>query len=123
MKTSARPAAGSAFLRRTILSGTLLPASLATSASRATTTLVPTPPQVSVLDLDSNAATPLFAEGLREGFVNGADNETTANPLNGPDNGQGQGVSLGLRMAQATFFNPANGWANPRTWIYTGEVF
>jgi autotransporter-associated beta strand protein len=67
-------------------------------------------------------ASAIFGEGLREGFTNVADDETTANPVNGPDNGQGAGISLGLREAQSTTFG-ATAWANTRTWIYTGEVF
>jgi autotransporter-associated beta strand protein len=96
----------------------ILPAALITSASAAEITWNGSQ---NPFTLSANL---VFGEGLHEGFVNQADNETTpiGGAIVGPDNGQGAGVSLGLRMAQSTLFG-ATDWANNRTWIYNGEAF
>jgi hypothetical protein len=108
--------------RRAVLSRMILPAAMVTTATAADITW---DGSQNPFTLISN---PVFKEGLLEGYTNAGDDEGTqiGNAIVGPDNGQGFGVSLGLRMAQihedpggfSTF-----GWANPRTWIYSGEVF
>jgi hypothetical protein len=110
------------FSRRAVLSRMILPAALVTTATAAEVTW----------DGSQNPFTlnvnPVYGEGLREGFTNAGDDETTSISAAtiGPNNGQGAGISLGLRMAQiAEFpggFTP-DGWATARTWIYGGEVF
>lgn len=118
MKTSARPVVGSTF-RRVILKGSLFPAAFAAHVQAVNLGPVP---DVPVLNIDTDLGVPFYLKGLQEGFVAGNDNETTPNPVNGPDSGNGAGISLGLRMAQSNVFDPLTGWANSRTWIYTGQV-
>jgi len=109
--------------RRAVLSRMILPAVLVTTASAAEITWNGSQNPYSL------TVGLLYGEGLHEGFLDASpDNETTpiANATLGPDNGLGAGISLGLRMAQINegqaAFTPF-GWANNRTWIYSGEVF
>lgn len=116
MNSSNRSAARPYSLRRLIVTGAILPVSLVTSARAADVLLPPN------LNINSDAGAAIFVDGLREGFINQNDNENTPNPFNGPDNGQGAGISLGLRMGQSTAVGPT-AWQDNRTWVYTGEIF
>ncbi len=102
--------------RRSVLTGALLPVVLVGPAFAADLVIGPD------RTINSDAGVQLYSDGLREGLINAYNDTTTANPLNGPDNGQGAAVSLGLRMGQSTAFG-ATGWGDNRTWVYTGEMF
>ena len=65
---------------------------------------------------------PVYGAGLHEGKISGnAFDITTPNPNNGPDNGQGAGISLQPRMAESQATG-VDAWEDNKTWIYTGEV-
>ncbi len=66
-------------------------------------------------NLNSDSGSPVYQEGLIEGFTNLSFDTTTVNPNN-------SSPELGLRMATTTAFG-TDLWANPRTWIYTGQIF
>jgi hypothetical protein len=68
--------------------------------------------------LDNN---PLFNEGLKEGFTNTNNDFTT--PIGSASAGPNFGESLNLRMGNSGFFGATDGWADNRTWIYSGEIF
>src|SRR5688500_18004013 len=87
-------------VRRLILTGALLPAALLYQAG-AVDLIVP-----ATTSLNTDTGTPSFGDGLREGLLNTNNDFTTANPLNGPNTGQGPAVSLGLRMGNSNAFGP-----------------
>ena len=94
-----------------ILVGSIAPVGLAMGIfTYAADKLVP--PDFSI---NSDVGAPVFAEGLREGFVDGARNLTTPNSFN-------SSPELTLRMGQSTATG-ADAWANNRTWVYTGQIF
>ena len=105
---------------RAILAATIAPAFFAASASAADVNWE------GVVTLNSQ---PVYGEGLREGKLPGNIDETSPNPGDGPDFGDGVGVSLSLRMAndstnfsQGQTDNAEDFWADNRTWVYTGEI-
>ncbi|MGV3530747.1 MAG: hypothetical protein ACO1QR_00145, partial [Chthoniobacteraceae bacterium] len=65
--------------------------------------------------INSDTGAPVYLEGLREGFVDGSANATTANPFN-------SSPELTLRMGQSIATGP-DAWGDNRTWIYTGQIF
>ncbi|RYD66290.1 MAG: hypothetical protein EOP84_31290, partial [Verrucomicrobiaceae bacterium] len=94
-----------------ILAGAIVPVGLALAPSLHADTI--TLPATQVINSDNG--TPIYREGLQEGFLSSADDEFTANPGNSTP-------ELGLRMAQSIATGP-DAWADNRTWVYTGQIF
>lgn len=99
-------------LRRAILTGTILPVAILTTAYADNALWDGTP-----VSLANN---PAFSEGLEEGFTNF--NNDFATPIGAANLGPNFGESLSLRMGQ-TQATGATAWGDNRTWIYSGEVF
>jgi fibronectin-binding autotransporter adhesin len=100
--------------RRHILLGSIASALLAHTSDAVDVFIPPN------FTINSDAGAPIFSEGLIEGKTTISDDETTVNPAN-------SSPELGLRMATINQ-NPMNGqivdgWGNPATWIYTGQIF
>src|SRR5215207_4305247 len=115
-RTSLQSRRSAQMVRRLILTGAMLPVALIQRAHSADLILG------TDTTINSDLGAPIFVNGLREGLIMAFDDETNPNPFNGPDRGQGRGVSLGLQMGQSTAFGP-DGWGDNRTWVYTGEIF
>jgi fibronectin-binding autotransporter adhesin len=98
--------------RRAILTGSILPVALVTSAYAANITWNGT-----AVSLNNN---PAFVEGLQEGFINANNDFTT--PIGSAQLGPNFGESLNLRMGQSTLVGPT-AWQDNRTWLYAGEIF
>ncbi|HEX5176397.1 MAG TPA: hypothetical protein VFV83_05170, partial [Chthoniobacteraceae bacterium] len=107
--------------------GAITPATLFLGV-RASATDRPVPPNFTI---NSDVGTPVYTEGLLEGYVDDlvtpfGDDELTPNPAN-------SSPELTLRMGQLNQDPPGNNpndpgnlvpdqWANGRTWIYTGQI-
>ncbi len=97
--------------RQLVLIGAIAPVSLAiTPLASAVDRVVP--PNFTI---NSDTGSPVYTEGLLEGFVTGSNNTATANPFN-------SSPELTLRMGQ-TRATGVDLWADQRTWIYTGQLF
>src|SRR4030095_11827081 len=95
--------------RRAILTGSILPVAIATSAVAADWT-----GDVSLVN------NPSYSEGLREGQT--ATNNDFATPIGSANPGPTDGASLTLRMGQTTQHG-TDLWSVYNTWIYAGEIF
>lgn len=92
----------SRLLRRFILAGSIAPLAIGSMASAA---------DVTWLGNINISINPNFAAGLHEGRLNGAFNETDANP--------NSAITLNPRLAENNGKPP---WGDNETWVYTGEI-